>query len=261
MKQRTISAIIMLAITIPIIIVGGGIFATLICIMAILSYIDITKLKAFNDLPKIIKYIGGISFFIVLTSNYFFKIDNGISYYNLIIPTILLIVPSLFYKDDKYNTSKAFNLLGIVLFLGLAFNSLFYVRTNLNILIYLISIPILGDLFAMLTGILIGKHKLIEHVSPKKTIEGAIGGLIVSTAVALIIYHNLIGDITTAVVLITVLLGIVEQLGDLVFSKIKRDNDIKDFSKLIPGHGGILDRIDSILLVSLLFMMLKAFLI
>ena len=103
------------------------------------------------------------------------------------------------------------------------------------------------DTFAMLIGCLIGKHKLIPDVSPKKSIEGSIGGSVVGTAIASILYYNVISNQINIFVLIlmTLVLTILGQLGDLFFSKIKRENKIKDFSNIMPGHGGILDRFDS----------------
>ena len=119
--------------------------------------------------------------------------------------------------------------------------------------LYLILIATITDTFAYVVGTLIGKHKLIPEVSPKKSIEGSIGGSIVGTAVATIFYYNLVSSNINIFVLIaiTFVLTIIGQLGDLFFSKIKRENGIKDFSNIMPGHGGVLDRLDSIAFISL----------
>jgi len=103
------------------------------------------------------------------------------------------------------------------------------------------------DTFAMLIGCLIGKHKLIPDVSPKKSVEGSIAGSLVATIIASIYYYNVVTSGINLIVLIvmTLILSVLGQLGDLFFSKIKRENEIKDFSNLMPGHGGILDRFDS----------------
>ena len=112
------------------------------------------------------------------------------------------------------------------------------------------------DTFAMLIGSLIGKHKLIPKVSPNKSIEGSLFGTIIATAIAVIYYNNVITTDTNIVLLIVMViaLSVLGQLGDLLFSKIKRENGIKDFSQIMPGHGGILDRLDSIIFIVLGFM-------
>ena len=122
---------------------------------------------------------------------------------------------------------------------------------RLGLAIYLVLIPIITDSFAYITGNLIGRHKLIEKISPNKTVEGAIGGFVAASIFCTIFYVVVINHHTNIVIalLSTMLLSIISQLGDLVFSSIKRYFNIKDFSKLIPGHGGILDRIDSLIFV------------
>lgn len=111
------------------------------------------------------------------------------------------------------------------------------------------------DIFAYFTGKLIGKHKLCEAISPKKTIEGSIGGIffciLVCLIYAVIIFENkgnFLGYIF--VFFVSIILSVISQLGDLVMSLIKRKFGIKDFGKLFPGHGGVLDRFDSIIAVS-----------
>lgn len=112
------------------------------------------------------------------------------------------------------------------------------------------------DMGAYFTGVTIGAHKLCPELSPKKTVEGAIGGVvttIVLTLVVVFIFKNHI-DINTAKIVATVLLSvplcIIGMMGDLFASAIKRSVGIKDYGNLIPGHGGILDRFDSILMIS-----------
>jgi len=112
----------------------------------------------------------------------------------------------------------------------------------------------MNDTFAMIIGNLIGKNKIAPDISPNKTWEGAICGVLLSSAIASIYYLNIIGNISVIkIVLLTILLAVAGQIGDLVFSKIKREYNLKDFSHIMPGHGGILDRIDSIVFVILTF--------
>ena len=128
--------------------------------------------------------------------------------------------------------------------------------------IYLLLITIMTDTFALFTGMLIGKHKLCEKISPKKTIEGSIGGSLVGTIVPVLFYIFIIDANANIFLLIfiTLCLSIIGQIGDLFFSSIKRHYGMKDFSKLIPGHGGVLDRLDSFIFVVLTYLILMNFL-
>ena len=110
-------------------------------------------------------------------------------------------------------------------------------------------IAFMTDIFAYFSGYLFGKHKLIPKVSPKKTIEGSIGGIMGST-IACIVFGYLFNINLAVVVFLGFFGSIVAQIGDLFASSIKRYVGIKDYGKLIPGHGGILDRFDSVILVS-----------
>lgn len=116
------------------------------------------------------------------------------------------------------------------------------------------------DIFAYFTGRFLGKHKLCETISPKKTVEGSIGGLIFCVS-SFIVYSIIFFNIKSVsafifVALVGAVLSIVAQLGDLTMSLIKRQFGIKDFGKLFPGHGGVLDRFDSIIAVAPLLLMI-----
>ena len=104
------------------------------------------------------------------------------------------------------------------------------------------------DSGAYLAGVAVGRHKLLPRVSPKKTVEGALGGLVGAGLMGWICSMTFVPFITTfSCVALGLLVGILAQLGDLVESMVKRDVGIKDSAELIPGHGGILDRFDSLL--------------
>ena len=115
-------------------------------------------------------------------------------------------------------------------------------------ILYLLLVVWTGDTAAFYTGHSIGKHKLSPGISPNKSIEGAVGGMIGSIAVSVIAHFTFLKQINLVhIVFLGFLLNLLAQLGDLTESLMKRGFGVKDSSSLIPGHGGILDRIDSIL--------------
>lgn len=259
MKVRLISAFIAIAILVPFIIVGDIPFAILMGIIGVLAYKEILDLKkSHSDIPNIVKILGLISLIYLIVGNYDYSFTYiTVSYVKILLPIFLLLVPTIFYKNNKYLTKDAFFMIGSIYLLGFLFN-LFIIIRNINIylLLYLLSITILTDTFAYLVGMLIGKHKMAPLISPKKSWEGAIGGLIGGSTIAAIIYSNLVGQFNIKILLLTILLSIIGQIGDLIFSKIKRENEIKDFSNIMPGHGGILDRLDSITFVMFAYVLI-----
>lgn len=115
-------------------------------------------------------------------------------------------------------------------------------------LVYIIAFG--SDTFAYFTGKLFGKNKLYPEVSPNKTIEGAIGGIIGSTILSIIYFNYLSINKYFYIIIFSVSASIFSMAGDLTASKIKREFGIKDFGYLLPGHGGIMDRFDSVLFVA-----------
>ena len=142
--------------------------------------------------------------------------------------------------------------LGIVYFLGLSFGNIIFLRdTNIAKCIFIFIIAFITDTYAYIGGSLIGRHKLTT-ISPKKTIEGSLVGTIMGVVVGSVYYYNLVGGVTIfQVIMLSLTLTVLSEIGDLMFSSIKRYFDKKDYSNLIPGHGGVLDRFDSVIYVSL----------
>lgn len=261
MKKKVITAIIALIIVIPLLIIGRLPMYIGIAILAMLAYKEIITLKiSHHKVPDLMKVLGAFSlFYLVFNHIKGYYLQVGISYTAICTLLVCMLVPCIFYKNDNYTTKDAFYLIGSILLLGLVFNSIILVyNSNKWYLVYLILITTMNDSFAMILGRLVGKHKLIPSVSPNKTVEGSLCGLIIGTFISVIFFINVIKAPISIwlVILMTLVLSIVGQLGDLLFSKIKRENNIKDFSNIMPGHGGILDRLDSLALVLLVFIII-----
>ena len=262
MMKRVVSAIIIIAIFIPFLILGDLPFALLMATLGVLGLYELLKVreskKEFPIILKLIAYLMVLSFCMYNTDSIEFTIQFDYRVMALII--FLFTTPIVFINDTKkYNLNDALFLIGSILFIGLSFNLIIIIRNfNINYIIYLLLITTITDTFALITGMLVGKHKLCPKISPKKTIEGLVGGVFMGTFVSTCFYFTIINSSVSLVFLIfiTLLLSLVGQLGDLVFSSIKRYYDVKDFSNLIPGHGGVLDRFDSLVFVTLAFILL-----
>lgn len=264
MKQRIISAVIALIIVIPIVIYGRMPFYLGASIIGLIGFLELIKaIENKYTLPKEMKIIGIVLFVLLMMNGWgrgkiIFDMEEMMG---LIL--FLTLSPIVFYsKAKKYNFDNAGILTISIIMLGIAFNSLVNVRiANIYYFIYILLITTMSDTFAYFTGMLIGKNKMCPSVSPKKTWEGFAGGLAFGTFIGTMFYviaFDYTGNILV-LILITALLSMIGQLGDLVFSAIKRHYDIKDFGNIMPGHGGVLDRLDSILFVVVAFIYLSRF--
>lgn len=157
--------------------------------------------------------------------------------------------------------SEAFSSASYVIFSFTSISFIRYVDTKVgiwNLVIILVS-AWGSDVFAYFTGRFFGKHKLIPEVSPKKTIEGSIGGIVCATGLA-VLYGFIVSKATDLVPNYIVLaicgfvLSAVSQVGDLIASLIKREHGVKDYGNIFPGHGGVMDRFDSVLSISTILM-------
>lgn len=263
MKKRITSAIIMILIVVPFFIIGGIPYSLAVGLIGCIAYkelIEIRKEKK-NDYPNFMKFIGLIGMLLLIYSNFEqYGLLFGVSYKLLCGIILMMCIPSLIYKN-KYSVTDAFHLIANVLFLGIGFNLLISIYNyGIKYFVLLILITTMTDTFALFGGTLIGKHKFTS-ISPNKTIEGCVIGSLVSTFISTMFYINVIGNTKSLFTIISVILflSLVGQCGDLFFSAIKREFNKKDFGSLIPGHGGVLDRLDSIIFVLFAFILIINF--
>jgi len=264
MKIRILSAIVLLAIFVPLLLMGGlpySVLMLLISLMALHEILSIRKTK--KEFPYFVEVCAYVLVAFITFNNYesrdlYFLMD----YRLMSIIICIFLAPMVFINDNKrYNLNDALFLIASTQFVGLSFNLLILLRNfSLDYVIYLFLISTITDTFAYITGRYIGKNKLAPLISPKKTIEGLIGGIIMGV-IAGSIYFTTVIDPTVnlgTIIFVTACLSLIGQLGDLIFSSIKRYYEQKDFSNLIPGHGGILDRLDSIIFIVLGFILFLA---
>ena len=250
-------------IVIPLIVIGGIPYSLAVGLIGCMAYKEIIDLRhdKLNEYPLLMKCLGLISMLYLIYSNFEkYGLLFGVSYRVLCMIILVICIPIILYKK-RYNINDAFHLLADVLFLGIGFNLLISVYNyGIKYFILLILITTLTDTFALFGGKLVGKHKF-TNISPNKTIEGCLIGTLVSTFVCTMYYINVISSVSSvfSVICVIIFLSIIGQCGDLFFSAIKREYNKKDFSNLIPGHGGILDRLDSIIFVLFAFILVMSY--
>lgn len=172
----------------------------------------------------------------------------------------MLLFLSIQIFSEAFDAKDAFLCIAYISFFYIIATSFLQIYKADAIYIWLILIATYScDTAAYLIGTCIGRHKLNPRISPNKTIEGSVGGLLVAAVCTFLFSYYIIDQMQLwEVAASAVLLPISGQLGDLAFSAIKRAYAIKDFSSLLPGHGGILDRLDSLIFNFVCFAMILA---
>lgn len=215
-------------------------FATLIIsLIGLNEFYD--AIRKLNKKPiSLIGYLATLLFFGIQSS----LIDFDFLFTALIITSLITF---LFNKNLTFE-DVALTILGVLYIPFLLFHISFLDNTKYIWLVFIISFG--TDTFAYFVGTSIGKKRLCPEISPKKSVEGAIGGVLGSIFLTFI-YAKFAGlDSIEKLIILSIIASIVSQFGDLIASKLKRSIGIKDYGNLIPGHGGVLDRFDSIILAA-----------
>lgn len=251
-KTRLLSGILLVIIALATIIAGGDVlFATLLMI----SFIGMTEIYKVLEISGTLLGVTGY----LATVVYYFLLRLGkTEWIVMFVIAFLIVIMSVYvFAYPKYRSEQVM----------LAFFGLFYVAFMLSyvyqirmlpqgmLLVWLVFICSWGsDTCAYCVGMLFGKHKMAPKLSPKKSIEGAVGGVVgaalLGAAYAAILNRFIIVGSEENVLLYAIICGVgalISMIGDLAASAIKRNHDIKDYGNLIPGHGGILDRFDSVI--------------
>jgi len=268
MKQRVITATIIILVLIPIFILKFSydiseplyILGLILAIIAINEMISMKEKE--NILPTEIHIISYLSIIYIIFNNTNTIYNLPIKYQFDIIPLLFIILALVLVIRKRFSINDASFILFAILYVGLTFNSLLFILQDGYKFLYVVLIAVFTDTFAYFTGKKFGKHKLTPLISPKKTIEGSIGGTLVATIVVSI-YAIFISTWTNTefmkdtsfyyIIILTIVLSVLSQFGDLLASAMKRHFKIKDYGNLFPGHGGVLDRLDSILFTSLIY--------
>ncbi|OFX40319.1 MAG: hypothetical protein A2X08_07630 [Bacteroidetes bacterium GWA2_32_17] len=278
---RSFTGAIFVLLIVTSILIGSITFYLTFSIIVILSMLEFYNLSNFA-LANPQKWLGIFTGWLFFTVNYFYAFDFiHVRFFIVFIPIVILFfINELYLFHKRPFTSLAYSFLGIIyIAVPFSFLNYFVFRTNINILdinditnyeylinqniftsqsIYYTPYLLLGffiliwiyDTFAYLTGILIGKHRLFERISPKKSWEGTIGGAIFTIGLSTLFPYFINILEWYQWLMFSVLIVVFSTYGDLVESLFKRSLNIKDSGKMLPGHGGILDRFDSVLIAS-----------
>lgn len=244
MKQRIITAIVLLAVFVPLVAIGGVPFQVLMVALAAGATYELLHVAHDPD-PKY--YLFAVLGVFIIGSLLFSKKELvDVTY--IVLYLIVLLTAGIFDSSMNFMRLSYYFTSGTLVAVGL--RMVYYMRMSLGLdYVLLLACATLGaDTFAYFVGRAIGKHKLNERLSPKKTIEGSIGGIVLGGALALAYgFFAKMQLPMVSLVIISFVLSTTGQIGDLSFSSIKRSFGIKDYSHIFPGHGGILDRFDSII--------------
>ncbi len=257
MLKRTITAVIAIALFIPICCFSDTfIYPLTFAVLSVVSVYEMLRcIGVMTPAVAIPSFLFGAALPLITVLNNDNVIPLEIASCLLYMLVLLTINVFSHGKLDYTQTASVFM---SVFYLATAFASIVFLRTTGKYLYLLVFIgPWISDIFAYLFGRLLGRHKLIPSVSPHKTVEGSIAGILFS-ALAFVCYGLVIKRFFDPTVhphmLVMALAGafiaVISQIGDLTASVIKRRYNVKDFGWILPGHGGIIDRFDSVLLTA-----------
>lgn len=239
---------------------GGMWLAVPVLLISLIAYLELTKALKVNQGEKrwnglqVLGLIGVITYYgaVVFTKSDTMKL--------MCIVFVIMALMFLYVKEfPKYDTTQVLGAVFSFVYAPVMLSFIYLTRmTEYGIyMVWFIIISSWGcDTFAYVVGMLFGRKKIFPNLSPKKSLEGCIGGVIGAAGLGGLYMHFIVGNVmegqrTTWIVMFICAAGaIMSMVGDLVASGIKRNHDIKDYGRCIPGHGGIMDRFDSVIVTA-----------
>ena len=266
-RTRLLSGILLVAIALAVFIAGGSVLAVALLLISVIAYQELTaacKVRGEEMSPSSPVLVG-----CVMTLVYYVGIclalarDITLTFQSMVMVVVAAFLAFLFvyvFTFPKFHANQIMAAMFSFLYGPVMLSFLYLLREGFDEGIYLVWFVFLAswgsDTCAYCVGVLIGKHKMTPKLSPKKSIEGAVGGVL-GAALLFVLYTYFVINRYTAITLslpFAAVLGavgaLVSMVGDLAASAVKRDHGIKDYGKLIPGHGGIMDRFDSVIVAA-----------
>lgn len=249
-KTRLLSGIALVIVLIVTVGFGGNLLFGVLAVISIIGLSELYKVVEIQKrLPGVVGYLAAAAYYGLL---FFGRIDAVTA---LIILFLVLLMACYVFTFPAYRAEQIMTVFFGVFYVAVMLSYVYQTRMLADgaVIVWLIFLSSWGcDTCAYCVGMLIGKHKMAPRLSPKKSVEGGIGGVVGAALLGALfaLAMNTWGGADVSPVLCAVSCGVggmISQIGDLAASAIKRNYDIKDYGKLIPGHGGILDRFDSVI--------------
>ena len=251
---RLLSGIVLVALALLFICTGGDL---LLGVMLVLSLIGMFEIYRIFDIEK--KPLGFLGYLACIAYYLNIKLSFSPDNMSIMLAFLICLLAVFVFAYPKYHTHQIMAAFFGLFYVGVMLSFLYQTRMlpNGQFIVWLIFLCSWGcDTSAYCVGVLFGKHKMSPLLSPKKSIEGAVGGVIgamLLTALYCFIMINVFDIEDFKILPLVVFSGIgalISMVGDLAASAIKRNFEIKDYGKLIPGHGGVLDRFDSVIITA-----------
>lgn len=252
-KMRFLSGVVLIALTLLFLILGGPVLLVVTAVLSLIGLMELLRMVKLHKTPLAVPAFAsvGILYLLLYTDRMDFLVPLAVFF--LMVLMVLYVVCFPKYKTEQI----LYPLLGFF-YAGLLISYIYQVRELPGGVysVWLIFIAAWGsDTCAYCAGMLFGKHKAFPVLSPKKSWEGCIGGVVGAALIAVLycLAMNSLFEQNFSVIQYALVCGcgaVISQIGDLAASAMKRHSGIKDYGKLIPGHGGVLDRFDSIIFVA-----------
>ena len=255
--KRLMSSVVLVILALVLLLTGDGVLALGMLILSLIAFRELTKACGViaegqkNNALEAVGYAGIVLYYLVVYGS-----ENPVYWVGMLALIFLGMMCVYVFSFPRFRAEQVMTAFFCAFYAPVLFTFIFLTR-NLPNGIYMVWMIFISswicDTCAYLTGMAIGKHKLAPVLSPKKSIEGAVGGVVgsalVGAAFGYFALERVFADqnVTWIAALICGVGAVISQVGDLAASGIKRNHDIKDYGKLIPGHGGIMDRFDSVL--------------
>ena len=254
-KERTISAVILVIAAFASILPGGIILAVVLYGISMVGFLELTKACGVREgqKPNTLEIVGLVAITCYYLVTYFVQ---DASYAVMVILLAMIAMMSVYvFGFPKYHANQVMDAYFALIYAPVMLSFVLLTR-QLDDGIYLVWMIFISswisDTFAYLAGVMLGRHKLAPVLSPKKSVEGSVGGIVGAALFGALFGAYLDSSLgQEQYVMILAVVGgvgsVISQVGDLAASAVKRNHEIKDYGNLIPGHGGIMDRFDSVI--------------